>query len=506
MKPISIYNFTLCQNAKIQMQIPETLQSYLSDLDLKKGTKNKIYLFASFILYQNRINKIDGDWTVIHSLTLKKILGSRYKKFLSQIQELQIVQVNNQYLTSKEHFQNACSKKYRLYARFLDSPIITVTIIDKKIYRRLLKLHRAQANSKNISYKQYKQGIKNITDYFFSNKKLDAYDFIDTNQNEREEIPRSIIVSDSDPKYKNLYKCLNEITFDVQAAREYIFHSRCDHTDKEINQMNYTCDYFLLNMPRLIKQQRSGRITSVITNMNKELRQFIRLNNEEELIMLDVSNFQPYILNLFIKKLGLENKQDSIQWLNLTAKGQIYEQLQDIYNAVYPDKRKKSRMQIKKELVSILNGPIKENNYFKDTRTDLYLLLEDLFPSVIQTLNEMKKNDYKDMSFLLQGAEARLMIDSIACKFAKENFILTIHDAVVIQRKDLKKFRRLFRSVFRKYLSVLPKLKLTGLDGEAISKRKEKKQEITTKQISEAKTETINENILLKDILKREWK
>lgn len=228
--------------------------------------------------------------------------------------------------------------------------------------------------------------------------------------------------------------------------------------------MEYVIKFFEDNEKRTIKRCKAGRLFTIITRMHKDLIRFVEYKNAT-LIEIDVKNFQPFTLNSFIKDLGYHNNKDAKHWLNITSAGKVYQYFMDLYNKSYKPKKGIIRDSIKRQLISIINGRIKDNSTYKTKKSKLYLLLEKKFPTVIKVLNEIKKDDYKDMSYELQSLEADIMIHTIATNYSCDYFILTKHDAVIIRLIDIINFKKSFFFHFGYLFDKKPKITLRKLDG-----------------------------------------
>ena len=56
------------------------------------------------------------------------------------------------------------------------------------------------------------------------------------------------------------------------------------------------------------------------------------------------------------------------------------------------------------------------------------------FPTVYKAINDLKRKDYRQLAYLLQAHESKIMIDIICRKILEElpgTFIATIHDSIM---------------------------------------------------------------------------
>jgi len=451
-------------NQTIKVTIPESLITHLKQLNLKQNLLHKIYVFVSILIYYSLNKKYKDSFIPLHSNILIKLFSSYYLKFISKLKELSIIQVNNQYLTSKDHPLTAISKKYKLYnSSFYNSKLIQISFSDIKLTKRLNKLYSLRvAGTGDVtynSYKPYKQLTRERLKNIFSNSKF-PYGKSSIIPEPKE--TNSNIVTDA--KYDNLKFWLNSIEFDIPSAKLYLEKNKNKFTYKQINSIEHIINLFQTKEPLHLKQCKAGRLFSVVTQMPKVLRQFLKYKNfngeYDNLVMLDISNFQPFIINKYLYDYNLQNNKDSKQWYKLTSSGKIYQYLVELYNKQKNIKRKVSKQTIKQRLVSIINSQTPEPT----EQTILYKLLVNKFPSIINLFKQIKEQDYKQMSYQLQSFESKLMIQDIAIPFSYL-FILTIHDGVIIREVDVNTYQRYFMDAFSKHFSRLPALKQTNLIG-----------------------------------------
>lgn len=484
----SLFNISICDN-NITVQTTKSLQTYISGLNLKSGIKNKIYILAALILSKNSETKTKDNFVKIHSNLLIKLFGSEYSNFLNYCIEQKIIKTKNNYFPAAIFPISATSKKYRLYDKFINSELITVKFQDKKIIKRLNKIFETKGDIPGDGdlNKSYKEITKDKINKIFENtnkpfetevqKKVNnimlCNQFILDKQKTR-------IVPLFENKFQNMYRYLNQLSFDISGAKNYLKQNKNNLKYKQQRQIQDVISFFQKNNKvRYIKQDRQGRLYTIVTLMPKVMRQFLKIkyNTKDKLIIADVSNFQPFILNHFIKQNNLHNCKDAKQWYNLTSKGQIYSYIQNLYNKKYHSKTQITT--IKKRLISIINSRVKgeipryyllqktKNNgekiflQIKNNKTKLYLLLEAKFPSIIKTLKEKKKNNYKDASLELHRFESGIMINDIALNFASSNFCLTIHDAIICKLSDLNKLTKVLNFHFGLHFDKLPALKVT---------------------------------------------
>jgi hypothetical protein len=76
------------------------------------------------------------------------------------------------------------------------------------------------------------------------------------------------------------------------------------------------------------------------------------------------------------------------------------------------------------------------------------------FPTVYQAVNDRKRKDYRQLAYLLQAHESKLMIDIICRKILAEmpgTFIGTIHDSILTTPDKADEVREIMLREFRRF-------------------------------------------------------
>ena len=190
----------------------------------------------------------------------------------------------------------------------------------------------------------------------------------------------------------------------------------------------------------------AGRLHNRITRVMKGLRKYIK--GFDSMVMLDISNCQMFLLACLMKKDKIVNKQYNELVCSGLYKEYIYQQYQlsEKYNWYS---------------LSKVKGDI--NTYFfgqSSTHTFLKEIMESQFKNVHEYLMEMKANDYKHSSFLLQQAEAKMMIDKVYSEAKKEGIkTCFIHDAIIIPNEFEEKVIEIMLFEFMMEYDLTPNLK-----------------------------------------------
>lgn len=192
------------------------------------------------------------------------------------------------------------------------------------------------------------------------------------------------------------------------------------------------------------KNKSNNRIDTNLTFMAKELRPFII--GYEDMVYLDLKNSQPVMFTILLK----EHYKDADTALKLeiddyfkhTTKGLWYERLQELYG--------KTRDECKDLWMCIA--------YSRNTS---YLLEKKIFkkayPGINGIIESYKEKNHADFSVKLTKIESSIFIDGICRELVNQDIIpFTIHDAVIVAKKDKEKTLEIMRAELKKYLGVAP--------------------------------------------------
>lgn len=237
----------------------------------------------------------------------------------------------------------------------------------------------------------------------------------------------------------------------------------------------------------------AGRLYTVLTQIKKELRQFIRYNGKK-LVAIDIKNSQPYLSSVLFSEehYNLNNCEKAIQYYNplfrieenytnfknklsearkmkdipaflsIISKGEIYEYFgTELQNNSILDKNLNSieiRNKAKKILMNLLFGE-NDYKYFYEYAS----VLRKVFPTVYDTFYFIKYNKHNSLACFLQNLEANLVLD-IACKIISEERpeleIFTIHDSIVTTEGNEEYVEGVLHNVLYKHIGLPPKLKI----------------------------------------------
>jgi hypothetical protein len=188
----------------------------------------------------------------------------------------------------------------------------------------------------------------------------------------------------------------------------------------------------------------NNRIDTNLTFMASELRQFII--GYENMVYLDLKNSQPVMLTILLK----EHYKDANAALKLeiddyfkhTTQGLWYEHLQELYNNTRDES---------KDLWMCIA-------YSKNTSyLEVKKIFKKAYPGINAIIESYKKKKHGDFSVKLTQIESRIFIDGICRKLVNQDIIpFTVHDAVIVPKKDKNKTLEIMQMVLKKELGVVP--------------------------------------------------
>jgi hypothetical protein len=170
-----------------------------------------------------------------------------------------------------------------------------------------------------------------------------------------------------------------------------------------------------------------GRYHTPLTNLSKGIRNCLRCDGQQ-IVGFDFANFQPCLLSLLNSAAIPERERDA--YFTLCKGGQIYEYIADRCPPY------SSRKEAKMDFLSMLNM---KNVVMRET--PLFSAFEESFPTYAHLIQQIKKDDHREMARFLQNTEAEIMFGGVVRSFRTKSDapFFTVHDAIYTTRpeKDL---------------------------------------------------------------------
>jgi hypothetical protein len=228
-----------------------------------------------------------------------------------------------------------------------------------------------------------------------------------------------------------------------------------------------------------------GRFHSNITNMKRELRQYLRVNNKP-LTNIDIKNSQPYLSTIILtypskvahltkniafqmtlQTLKVSQNEDIKKYIKLVADGQFYEYLMQEFAS---EGLTLTREETKRQVLRILFAP---NRLPKDEiNKKCRLIFKDRFPMVHRKFSKVRGRDQgtkfensNRFAILLATIESYLILDLILKRIYRElpgTIAITIHDSIMtgILTDDAEAVRKIMVEELTSFVGFSPKIKI----------------------------------------------
>jgi hypothetical protein len=178
----------------------------------------------------------------------------------------------------------------------------------------------------------------------------------------------------------------------------------------------------------------NNRLDTNLTNMAKVLTNEVCLKNN--LVQFDLCNSQFAILSDLLE--GTLKTEDFAQFKTHSYNGSLYEYIMEQLNL-------ESRLEAKKMMFELMFSK-------EDYQSNLKSKLKQIFPSVVQTVDDYKKdNGYNNFSIMLQKRESEIFIDGLWKQIKnKKIFCTPKHDCLIVREKDADKVEEIIKKYFEK--------------------------------------------------------
>ena len=313
--------------------------------------------------------------------------------------------------------------------------------------------------------------------------------------------------------HRHIWHCLQDITIDhasavqeldalmVGAAPEVIDgytgqRMLCDGIEDK-NWLWHVCHF--------------GRVYNNVTGLKKSLRQYLRANNQS-LVACDVTNSQPLLVGLLCRHLKQEliisNSCKSTQSTQFNHYVEIDQEFLDHLYPSFPQKQEEERgggegtslydvvftksSQLIPEDLELYLKLCEEGRFYDhlmlldDNSTDretfkkqifsqvfygknnyngrLTRLFAQNFPTVWETIRQVKKPDYHRLSHHMLRLESEIVINRAVRRCALEGiWVVTIHDCLVTYPENAERVSRIMEEAFGS-VGVRPTIKVTAFN------------------------------------------
>jgi hypothetical protein len=323
----------------------------------------------------------------------------------------------------------------------------------------------------------------------------------------------ALTLDDNVFEYKDIYinKYRELIVTEKNQKVKFLYYAKIGKIIEDINRLNNPKKYtYKLS-------ERNLRFNSIFTNINRELRYFIR-HNGNKFLEFDLIASHSYVLatllnrEFFVKDkmeysiskiyldlqlrvksyMDSDNKyknnisctesqqaasrrtyhhmsdrffetDDINQYKSIDFETDFYGFIADIFNKINPDLPKLSRNKVK----SIIRFWMNHTDPHKRKRVASLKVLKKIFPSIDLLIKEIGffKTIKSAFSLLLQRSESHLVLDVVGKKLVEDypsTRLFTIHDSFFIEDSDIDRNEIIekIKRILNEYVGIIPGVKL----------------------------------------------
>jgi len=202
----------------------------------------------------------------------------------------------------------------------------------------------------------------------------------------------------------------------------------------------------------LSEGKKSHRIFSPITSSPKDIRPFVSYHGKN-LFDIDVSCALPTLFNIYLDHKSEDEKLFQYLTSSSSDSYDLYEYLGELWG-------EDDRDNVVKPLTMVLF-------FGKESTIRLYRnKFKNEFPTVYETMANLKKTNYKILATELMQLERKIMIDTVSAGLIKENKempLLTIHDGILTTEEFAEKTRSRIQKEIKDMIGIIPKVKIESL-------------------------------------------
>ncbi|MBL7789870.1 MAG: hypothetical protein JNL75_08605 [Chitinophagales bacterium] len=454
---------------QVKWNVPKVLTLYIPEnLDIDKILSEKppnfkhhrdcfIYLISLINDIPSRNKELISEFTQFYSPLVQRRIKD-YRLYLDYLIENKIIETDNHYIKD-----TGKSKGYGYHLNY-ETKVKPIEITKYTLIKSILKfidLDNTEIESENNGDSIINKELPYITKWLNKNLTIDF------------EGASTYLLNEYKKDLKNKVK--KRIANRKFCSRMIVIHKL------HRGDFQYSID------------NNAGRLYTVLTQIKKELRQFIRYNGKN-LVAIDIKNSQPYLSSILFSKfhfdlnnceniikyynpifrndnnytnfenklVELGEKQDTKDFLEIISNGLIYEYfgcaLQN-HSLIDLDLDPKIvRKKAKKILISLL---FSKNDYWHfQGYTNV---LKTTFPSIFEAYYLLKYEKHNSLACFLQNLEAKLVLHK-ACKIISEEnpdlLILTIHDSIVTTEGNEEYVKGILSKVLHENIGLPPTLEV----------------------------------------------
>jgi len=289
-----------------------------------------------------------------------------------------------------------------------------------------------------------------------------------------------------EPHLKEMWNVLRKLEIDYDGALNWIVNNA---TESQLLPYLTSLEHLKDKRFRYLNRNKTNsRLDTNVTNLKSEIRQFFI----GDFVSIDLKNSQPFLLGallnhlnfhkgtlcwlfsdeVLIKTFGLKaiqrillvhQNQEKADLVNLSSytesvnKGQLYDDFIHQFNGDI------TRKKVKEIMFQVL---FSRNEYYQGFKKITPFkrekaIFSKVYPTVYEIITQLKKKDHRNLPIFLQRVESYLFIDCITKELVKNGILpITIHDSVLIQRKDTAIALSIIQNVFDREIGIIPEFKI----------------------------------------------
>ena len=395
------------------------------------------------------------------STYLKKRYKNKYKLHLDFL-------VKNGLLHRDEHFEGSASNLYlldldiylrksesiirefikeddiNLYYTYCVSNNIEISMVDTIKYSD----SRVQKNGNYSSWYRIKILITNSNKSFFTGDYASDTDYIRSNKkNFKSKLGQHFRNSFSLKTEDAIRHTLKQFQEETKVAKTKVEEQKAYNRSLARISSIWSIDKGRLNKSlRFSRNNTNNRLDTNLTNMASDLKPFIV--GWKDMVYLDLKNSQPVLFNTVLKEL-YEKGSSALQfeidkYRKATFAGKWYEELMTIF--------KEDRDSCKEIWMCVAYSQNKSYQNYKKP-------FKKAYPEIYKIIESIKSSDYKNFAISLQKLESEIFIDKICKELVDKGIIpYTVHDALIVDKKDKDRTLKIMEEVFLENLGDIPKI------------------------------------------------
>ena len=488
-KPIQIYS----ANDDLKEKVTEY---YWNAIDEKKKSKNKLINYLDthldkykyllhYIYFMTVVKKLKlcEDYIPISNHKFEELFGRRYYYSIMRFLNKYYIEHDDIYFFDKDGKNSGKCRGYRFKKEFYFNTSFFQDMLINEKFENKLRNNRAKSFSRldNITILiennlqmlsiHFDEALDSVVrkseadslvllERYPNQLSLTSYtahgkSFVDIRPNIESkdwEIIKTVSAFNKDKNNKKKKKLSPHLRFIKRLMDDVIsFKSSISSRIASINRVNN-------KEQSAIRPIAYNRVHTNLTNMASELRPYLYLEQDPniELVSLDVSNSQPFVLIKiildFIESQGYFIDSTTQLYIDLVSNGKFYYHMKSILNSTACDKIFKQQM----------FGRIFYDEHRNCIRTKEWKVFCENFPIVAQAIEEKKKNGYEKLSLEMQAIEAQINIDGVLRELYHkypDTFFNHIHDSIIFPSGFETEVKALMESHYKSVVGYIPNIK-----------------------------------------------